>query len=49
VLGPRRITQDEILAAFADGWRVDSIEPVRIDSVVQRGAAHAWLATITRI
>ena len=48
VLGPRRITQDEIRAAFADGWRVDSIEPVMIDSAAQRGAAQAWLATITR-
>jgi cyclopropane fatty-acyl-phospholipid synthase-like methyltransferase len=48
VFGPRRITQDEIRAAFADGWRVDSIEPVMIDSVVQRQAAHAWLAAITR-
>jgi SAM-dependent methyltransferase len=48
VLGPRRITQDEIRTAFADGWRVDSIEPVMIDSAVQRGAARAWLAAITR-
>jgi hypothetical protein len=47
-LGPRRITQDEIRAAFSDGWRVDSIDPVMIDTVVQRGAVHAWLATITR-
>jgi len=48
VFGPRRSTRDEIRAAFADGWRVDSIEPVMIDSVVQRAAAHAWLAAITR-
>ena len=48
VFGPRRITQDEIRAAFADGWRVDSIEPVMMDSAVQRGAVHAWLAAITR-
>jgi SAM-dependent methyltransferase len=48
VFGPRRITQDEIRTAFADGWRVDSIEPVTIDSTFQRGAAHAWLASITR-
>ena len=47
--GPRRITQDEIRAAFAEGWRVDSIEPVMIDTVVRRGAVHAWLAAITRI
>jgi cyclopropane fatty-acyl-phospholipid synthase-like methyltransferase len=49
VFGPRRITQDEIRSTFADGWRVDSIEPVMIDNVVQRGATHAWLAAITRI
>jgi hypothetical protein len=48
VFGARRITQDEIRAAFADGWRVDSIEPALIDSAVQRGAARAWLAAITR-
>jgi cyclopropane fatty-acyl-phospholipid synthase-like methyltransferase len=48
VFGPRRITQEEIRGAFADGWWVDSIEPVMMDSAVQRGAVHAWLATITR-
>jgi SAM-dependent methyltransferase len=48
VLGPRRITRDEIRTTFADGWRVDSIEPVMMDSAVQRGAANAWLAAITR-
>jgi cyclopropane fatty-acyl-phospholipid synthase-like methyltransferase len=47
-LGPRRISQDEIRVAFSDGWRVDSIEPVMIDTVVQRAAVHAWLASITR-
>jgi SAM-dependent methyltransferase len=46
--GPRRITPDEIRAAFSDGWRVDSIEPVMIDTVVQRAAVHAWLASIIR-
>ena len=26
--GPRRVTEEEIRASFADrGWRVDSIEP----------------------
>ena len=30
------------------GERVDSIEPVMMDSAVQRGAVHAWLAAITR-
>ena len=48
VLGPRRITQDEIRTTFADGWRVDSIEPVMIDSSSRRGAVRAWLAALTR-
>jgi cyclopropane fatty-acyl-phospholipid synthase-like methyltransferase len=48
MFGPRRISQDEIRTAFADGWRVDSIEPVMIDNAIQRGAANAWLAAITR-
>ena len=30
------------------GGRVDSIEPVLIDTAVQRGAVHAWRAAITR-
>jgi cyclopropane fatty-acyl-phospholipid synthase-like methyltransferase len=46
--GPRRITQDEIGATFADGWRVDSIEPATMDNAVQPGAARCWLASLTR-
>jgi cyclopropane fatty-acyl-phospholipid synthase-like methyltransferase len=48
MFGPRRISQDEIGTAFADGWRVDSIEPVMMDNAIQRGAVNAWLAAITR-
>ena len=33
VLGPRRITRDELRGAFADGWEVDAIEPATIDAV----------------
>jgi cyclopropane fatty-acyl-phospholipid synthase-like methyltransferase len=47
--GPRRVTQDEIRSSFADGWRVDSIEPARMDVNIAPGVAQAWLATITRI
>ena len=47
VFGPRRISQDEIRTAFADGWWVDSIEPAMIDSAMQPAAAHAWLAALT--
>jgi SAM-dependent methyltransferase len=47
VLGPRRITRDELRAAFADGWEVDAIEPATIDAVAG-GSVQAWLATMTR-
>ena len=50
-LGPRRLSQEEIRACFATGWRVDSIEAAAFE--VNLGpafatAAQAWLATITR-
>ena len=34
-MGPRRITQDEIREAFAQGWRVDSIEAAELDVAVR--------------
>jgi cyclopropane fatty-acyl-phospholipid synthase-like methyltransferase len=49
-LGPRRVTQDEIRAAFADGWLVERIEAERFD--VRDGffaaTPQAWLARIVR-
>ena len=48
--GPRRVSQDELRAAFADGWTVERIEPatfeVRDDSPTP--PARAWLARIVR-
>jgi cyclopropane fatty-acyl-phospholipid synthase-like methyltransferase len=46
--GPRRITQAEIRASFADGWRVDSIEAARLETNLGAGV-QGWLASITRI
>ena len=53
--GPRRVTRGEIEASFADGWRVDSIEPAQF-AVTERfapmfgaDAAEAWLARIARV
>lgn len=48
--GPRRITQAELRAAFADGWRVLDIEATRIDvrPEYRPEPAYAWLATIVR-
>jgi len=47
-LGPRRVTQAELRAAFAAGWRVDTIDAARIETVDGSGAA-AWCAALTRI
>ena len=49
--GPRRVTKDELRAAFADGWTVASIEADTFD--INPGAlpvttVQAWLATIHR-
>jgi AcrR family transcriptional regulator len=47
-LGPRRIAQSEIRAIFANGWRVDSIEPASLEITIEPRSAHAWLASVTR-
>jgi len=46
--GPRRVRQDEIRAAFAAGWTVESIEPVEFDTTLNPPVAQAWLSMITR-
>lgn len=54
--GPRRVTAEEIRAAFRDGWQVESIEPTRFEVVpgivgleFTPGGAHAWFTTVRRI
>ncbi|GAA1376291.1 class I SAM-dependent methyltransferase [Streptomyces beijiangensis] len=44
-----RVTQAEIETSFADGWRVDSIEPSTIDITTDPNSVRAWLTTATRI
>jgi SAM-dependent methyltransferase len=46
--GPRRVSQDDIRASFADGWQVDAIEPATIDNNNHPDGVMAWRATITR-
>jgi cyclopropane fatty-acyl-phospholipid synthase-like methyltransferase len=46
--GPRRISQDEIHAAFGTGWEVESIEAAQFDTNLDPPIAQAWLANITR-
>ena len=45
--GPRRVRQAELRDAFASGWVIDSIEPVRFDTNLEPPTAEAWLARIT--
>jgi pimeloyl-ACP methyl ester carboxylesterase/SAM-dependent methyltransferase len=47
--GPRRVTESEIRASFADGWRVDSIEPAEFETRNVSPGALGWLARITRV
>lgn len=45
---PHRVGLDDLLAAFADGWQVDSIEPATLDTNLHPTGARGWLARITR-
>jgi SAM-dependent methyltransferase len=48
-VGPRRLSKAEIRVAFAEGWRVESIEPARMETKLPERSIEAWLTTITRI
>ncbi len=47
--GPRRIKQQEIRAAFADGWRIDWIRAAIFEGLKQPAGYRAWLSSITRV
>lgn len=47
--GPRRITQQEIQAAFTEGWRIDEIRAAVFESRTRVEGSRAWLSSITRI
>ena len=47
--GPRRVTQQELRVSFADGWRVESIEPSVLDINISPDGAQAWMSTFTRL
>ena len=44
----RHLLVEEVLAFFADGWTVDSTDPVFLDSLVDSGGIPAWLVCLTR-
>jgi SAM-dependent methyltransferase len=47
--GPRRVTQDELRAAFAKNWTVNYIRPSLFESLIHEGGAKAWVASISRV
>jgi SAM-dependent methyltransferase len=53
--GPRRVSKKELYDAFADGWEVESVEPVQIEvnpeftaGTFSAGGPKAWFAVIRR-
>jgi hypothetical protein len=46
--GPRRVRRHEIVAAFATGWRLESIEPARLETRLSQGWVPAWFAVVER-
>jgi cyclopropane fatty-acyl-phospholipid synthase-like methyltransferase len=53
--GPRRVSKQELHDAFADGWEVESVEPVQIEInpaftevKFTEGGPRAWFAVIRR-
>jgi ubiquinone/menaquinone biosynthesis C-methylase UbiE len=49
-LGPRRVRQEELRAAFSDGWAFDAItaETFDVNRFGHSNVAQAWLAVIRR-
>jgi SAM-dependent methyltransferase len=50
IMGPHRITQEEIREAFAEGWEIKEIVPTTfaVNGPPERQEAQAWRATIVR-
>ncbi len=53
--GPRRVSKKELLAAFAEGWTVESNEPARFevrsnlkDLTFSEGGPKAWFVVVRR-
>jgi hypothetical protein len=42
------VPEADVRAAFAEGWRVDSLEPVRYEILGHDAGADAWLLSATR-
>lgn len=56
VHGPRRVSEQELQKAFAEGWEIEKVEPSRFEVVpgivgadFSPGGAKAWFAKIRRV
>ena len=54
--GPRRVSEEELRAAFSSGWVVEAIDPARFEVVpgvpgaeFTPGGARAWFARVRRV
>ena len=47
--GPRRVTQQEIRAAFGPEWRINRIQAAVFDGRKEPDGYRAWLSSITRV
>jgi SAM-dependent methyltransferase len=53
--GPRRVSRQELYDAFADGWEVESVQPIRFEVNPEftgvkfsEGGPKAWFAVVWR-
>ena len=53
--GPRRVSQTELHDAFSQGWEIESIQPIRFETlpnlknfVFSEGGPKAWFAVVRR-
>ena len=46
--GPHRLAHADITAAFADGWRIDTLAPATIEITTDPDGVRAWFAALTR-
>lgn len=54
--GPRRISKQELHDAFAKGWEIESLQPVKIETrsdlegfMFSEGGPKAWFAVVRRV
>ena len=45
--GPRRLSRDEVTAAFADGWRIDAVTATTLATAGDGDGVAGWLVSLT--